>query len=442
MELSSKSCIDLAAKGDQAAISELYNGTYHAVYRTVKALIRDEDTVLDVVQDSYIKAFQSLEQLEDPTHFPAWIKRIAANKAKDYLKKKKPMLFSELEPEDGGELPFRDERQAHLPEAALDRQETTRLMNEILDTLSEEQRMVIGLYYYEELSVREIAELLGCSENTVKSRLNYGRKKVETKVLELEKQGTKLYSLAPIPFLLWLFRNDAALLARPSAAVLEEITANCAVGTAGAAARAAGVKAAAGAGSRALAMKVAAGALAVTVVGGGAGLVLHARQPVYEPHTIVSFAEIPPAALEDLLAQTDGHTQTLLDSGHTLDIRDGVHDFTFWQEHTPAFSSIERTDYGYFAVTDTGSNLFLVPCTLSVTDAAYVDMNGSQTISFDDAVGVVIYRDLYLESDGTVSCSDYVEQTCFYSTRALLEDHHIDPLRETGTVETVELPVE
>ena len=54
------------------------------------------------------------------------------------------------------------------------------------------------MFYYEEMSVREIAETLGCSENTVKSRLNYGRRKVEAKVKELEKRGTRLYSMAPL----------------------------------------------------------------------------------------------------------------------------------------------------------------------------------------------------------------------------------------------------
>ena len=65
-----------------------------------------------------------------------------------------------------------------LETGMLDRKETTRLMQEILAGLGEDQRMVIGMFYYEEMSIRQIAETLGCSENTVKSRLNYGRKKI------------------------------------------------------------------------------------------------------------------------------------------------------------------------------------------------------------------------------------------------------------------------
>ena len=282
--------IQKAAAGDQDSITNLYELTYSGVYKTVKSMIRDEDTVLDIVQDSYIKGFQNLNQLSTPENFRAWIKRIATNKAKDYIKKKKPVLFSEMENEDGEEVDFKDEQLDHCPEEVLDHKETTRLMEDILSGLSEEQRLVIGMFYYEEMSVREIAETLGCSENTVKSRLSYGRKKIEAQVLELEKKGTKLYSLAPMPFLLWLFRMDAEAAATPSAAVLEAVTAECAAagitaaGSAGAAAAVGtGVKTAVAAGTKVLLTKVIAGVLAAAVVGGGALVALSPKKP--EPAT-------------------------------------------------------------------------------------------------------------------------------------------------------------
>lgn len=221
--------ITLAQFGDQEAITELYNRTYSAVYHTTKALIRDEDTVQDVLQDAYIKGFQNLDKLRQPEQYQAWMKMIATNTAKNVLKRKKPILFSEMENEDGEmEVEFVDDRVEHLPEIAMDRKETSRLVSEILDTLPDDQRLVMGMFYYEEMSVQQIARTLGISENTVKSRLNYGRKKVEVKVRDLEKRGTKLYSLAPLPFLLLLLRMQASAEAMPSAAVLDAITAECA----------------------------------------------------------------------------------------------------------------------------------------------------------------------------------------------------------------------
>lgn len=296
----------LAAKGNQYAIEDLYRLTYNSVYKTTKVLIQDEDTVLDIVQDSYVKAFQSLDQLDCPENFRAWIKKIATNKAKDYLKKKKPILFSEMANEDGDEIDFLDERLDHYPELVIDRKETTRLMKQILDTLSEDQRLVIGMFYYEQMSVKEIAESLGCSENTVKSRLNYGRKKVEVQVKEMEKRGTKLYSLAPLPFMLSLFAMEASATEIPSAAVLEGIAAKCATGsaasagTAGAGAKAAahaGAMAATGAGAKALTTKIIAGVLAVTVAGGGTILALSSndREEAEPTQQIVSTETAAPA---------------------------------------------------------------------------------------------------------------------------------------------------
>lgn len=308
-----------AAAGDQNAITELYELTYSSVYKTVKSMIADEDTVLDIVQDSFIKGFQSLEQLDSPENFRAWMKRIATNKAKDYLKKKKPILFTDMASEDGEEIDFRDDRLDHCPEEVLDRKETTRLMNEILATLSEDQRLVIGMFYYEEMSVREIAEILGCSENTVKSRLNYGRKKVEVKVKELEKRGTKLYSLAPLPFLRWLFRMDAEAAEIPSGVVLEAVTAECAAagtaaaGSAGAAVAAStGAKAAAGAGVKALTTKIIAGMLAVSVVGGGTMLALSSNdreeaepmQQIVSTETAAPAETTLPAEQETIISET------------------------------------------------------------------------------------------------------------------------------------------
>lgn len=220
-----KDLIQAAVQGEEDAVCELYNRTYNTVYYTVKSMVKDEDAVFDIVQDSYIKGFQNLEHLNKPEKYRSWIKQIAVNKAKDWLKRKKPVLFSELADEETGEeLDIQDYRTETLPEEVLEQQEITRLLNEILDSLSEEQRIVIGMFYYEQMSVREIAEILECSENTVKSRLSYGRKKIEIQVKELEKRGTKLYTLAPIPFLLWLFKSQKAQAAEiPNQNILREI---------------------------------------------------------------------------------------------------------------------------------------------------------------------------------------------------------------------------
>ena len=204
--------IERANKNVLSAISEIYWCSSTELYRVVKVLVRDDDTVNDILQDTYIKAFARLDQLQDPERLIPWLKVIANNTAKDWLKKKKPVLFSEMsDQEETDGLSFVESRESTdtdvNPEMAMDEKEVRRLVMEILNQLPEDQRMVVGMFYYEEMPVKDIAETLGVSENTVKSRLVYARKKIKEQVLELEKQGTKLYTVAPFVFFLYLLRR-------------------------------------------------------------------------------------------------------------------------------------------------------------------------------------------------------------------------------------------
>ena len=204
----SEKLIQQAIEGKETAQQELYNRTYSDVYFTILAITKDNDLIMDVLQDTYLTAFQKLEQLKESNSFRAWVRSIAHNKTLDALRDRRVLYTaSVVSVETENVLNVEDNRIENMPEATIDQQETSRLVKEILDVLPDEQRIVIGMFYYDQMSVSEIAEELECSENTVKSRLNYGRKKIQTKVLELEKNGTKLYSLAPLPFFIWLLRN-------------------------------------------------------------------------------------------------------------------------------------------------------------------------------------------------------------------------------------------
>ena len=208
-----ESLLDRAKRQDQAALAEIYEQTSGAVYRVLKVLIKnDEDTVQDLLQDTYVKAFTRLDQLQDESKLLPWLKTIANNSAKDWLKKCKPVLFTAMAGNEGNEeteaLSFEENIEADRidenPELAMDEKEVRCLVMEILNQLPEDQRVVLGMFYYEDMSVKEIASILEVSDNTVKSRLNYGRKKVKESVLELEKKGTKLYNVAPFTFFVYL----------------------------------------------------------------------------------------------------------------------------------------------------------------------------------------------------------------------------------------------
>ncbi len=211
--------IKKALDGNQDALSELYYRTYQSVYGRIRAKVSDDDTALDLVQDTYLQVFSKLDQIKEPEAFPGWVLRIARNVTVDWYRKhgkdKDTELFSQNEYMDDDDFSSVDEdrteyRTEYIPEAALDKEETARLLDEILNDLPEEQRLVLVMRYYDEMSLSEISQELDVNINTVKTRLSRGQKKVEERVRLLERRGTKLYSLAPVGFLLLLLKNEEA----------------------------------------------------------------------------------------------------------------------------------------------------------------------------------------------------------------------------------------
>ena len=222
--------IRLAQNGDADAFSRVYNATVKTAYFVAKRILVDEseEAVEDVLQDSSVAIYTNINTFSTG-NFQGWVDVIVANRAKNYLKKKKPMLFSQMESEDedAPELQFEDENIEFRPDEQMDYSETKRLVMEIIDGLSEEQRTAVVLYYFDEMSVKDIAAACECSENTIKSRLNYARKNIKEKVEELEKKGTKLYCFPLVPFLYWLLKEEfkattvsAAVLNNAGAAVM------------------------------------------------------------------------------------------------------------------------------------------------------------------------------------------------------------------------------
>ena len=200
--------IERAKEGDAFAFEQIYNETIKGAYYVARKFLGTDTAAEDVLQESYIKVYEKLGEYQ-AGNFQGWVDVIVANRCKDYLKKKNPLLFSEMESDDGVEFDKEDTREEFRPDRKVDYDETKRLVKEIIDKLPIDQKMSVVMFYYEQMSVKEIATAMECSENTIKSRLNYGRKTIKAEVEKLEKKGTKLYCAPILPFLLWLFKEEA-----------------------------------------------------------------------------------------------------------------------------------------------------------------------------------------------------------------------------------------
>lgn len=189
----------------------VYQQTINKAYYMAFSILKDQELAKDVLQESYIKVFTKIDTLQDESKLQQWVNTIVRNESLNYLKKRKEYTFSDYSDENGEDYDWNIEEDniEFIPDKYTDYTETKKIMNQMLDLLPQDQRVCIFLYYYEQLSMGEISAILGCGEETVKSRLRYARKKLKGQVLELEKKGTKLYSIQVVPFLVWMFKTEA-----------------------------------------------------------------------------------------------------------------------------------------------------------------------------------------------------------------------------------------
>ena len=242
-----------AQSGNKDALNDLLAQTYETLYYYAYNTVKNEDQAADITQESCEEIIKTIGNLRNPEAFKTWAGRIVAHQCSRYYRQTKDEVYLD-ENEDGETILDRlpDDSRGSLPEQVQQDKEFKKLMWQMLDSLPEEQRQALVLYYMEDLSVPQIAEIQGKPEGTIKSRLNYGRKAVIAQVNEYEKKhNIKLHSLAPLPLLLYfLFRENMAQVLADSAATLEKVWQNISgavAGTAVAGAAAAGTAATAGA---------------------------------------------------------------------------------------------------------------------------------------------------------------------------------------------------
>ncbi|MFA6386588.1 MAG: sigma-70 family RNA polymerase sigma factor [Candidatus Paceibacterota bacterium] len=122
----------------------------------------------DIVQEVFIKAWENLKSFNsDKSQFKTWLFVITRNTITDYLRKKKSISFSSLDDEDFKEEEIEDE--SILQDEIFEKLEDKKMLLKILDELPPNYKLVLTLYYQEDMTFKEIGEVLGKPMNTVKS---------------------------------------------------------------------------------------------------------------------------------------------------------------------------------------------------------------------------------------------------------------------------------
>jgi RNA polymerase sigma-70 factor (ECF subfamily) len=176
--LSDEEVVARIRAGELALYEILMRRHNQKLYRAVRAILRDENEVEDVVQEAYFSAYRHLADFEGRARFSTWLVRIGVNGALDRRRRRARVVALDPSMEDhlaAADEPSLGGTDRGDPEQQSARRELARLLERAIDTLPELFRMVYVLRDVEGMSTQETAESLALEVNTVKTRLHRAR---------------------------------------------------------------------------------------------------------------------------------------------------------------------------------------------------------------------------------------------------------------------------
>lgn len=298
-------------------LEKIYNEGYRAVYWTAMQLLKNEADAEDVVQDTFVALIESYESINDKDKVIPWLKKTAANRCLNRLTRTKTDAVEDEFFEDVEALP-----EDFLPDSIVESEDARRIIMDIISgSLSEDVRRTLILFYFDEMSTKDIAEALGVPEGTVRSRLNFARNRIKKEVEKYEKENkTKLFGMA-LPFLSKLFMKEAEQVPfKAMPAKLISLSASSQVSNAGAATKVAA--SAAKKGTEVMINKVLIGSIAAVVgVGAVVGIAVgvmtkkgdNAPEPVKTDVTVNETSEQTEGGAASETGNTSDETATPVD---------------------------------------------------------------------------------------------------------------------------------
>jgi RNA polymerase sigma-70 factor, ECF subfamily len=166
------------AHGDAEAVAALYHRLERPLFAFLVKTLRDREAAADVLNDTMLDVWRQAGRFEGKSSVTTWIYAIAHHKAISWLRRRREVeLSDEMAAEIADDAPSAEVRLAEADVAMA--------IARLMERLSVDHRVVLQLAYFQEFSVNQIAEILDCPENTVKTRMFYARQRLKT-LLEAE----------------------------------------------------------------------------------------------------------------------------------------------------------------------------------------------------------------------------------------------------------------
>jgi RNA polymerase sigma-70 factor (ECF subfamily) len=176
MTFQDTSLVGAAQEGSRWAFEQLFRAHEKRIYSLALHMVGDPSIAEDLTQDTFVRAWENLGRLRHEQAFGGWLRRIALNLIWDHIRTRKPE--DELDDEAAERLP-EGGRTAH---EELERQRMARKVQAAVMSLPEHQRVVLAMFYWEDLPVNDIAATLSIARGTVISRLARGRDTLRRKL--------------------------------------------------------------------------------------------------------------------------------------------------------------------------------------------------------------------------------------------------------------------
>lgn len=176
--------VERVQRGDKRAYDLLVLKYQHRIVGLVSRYMRDQDEVLDVTQEAFIKAYRALPGFRGESAFYTWLYRIAINTAKNYLvsrSRRPPDTDIDVDQGDAheGSIALSD---IENPENRLEGDQLKAVVYKAIDDLPEELKVAVTLREFEGLSYEEIASIMECPVGTIRSRIFRAREAIEKKI--------------------------------------------------------------------------------------------------------------------------------------------------------------------------------------------------------------------------------------------------------------------
>jgi len=185
---SDKRLVERVKRGDKRAFDVLVLKYQHRIANLITRYVRDQDEVLDVTQEVFVKAYRAMDKFRGDAQFYTWLYRIAINTAKNFL-----VARSRRPPDtdiDVDEREFSEQSvvisEGSNPEEQLSGEQLERVLQRALEALPEELRIALMLREFDGLSYDEIAHVMDCPVGTVRSRIFRGRESIEKSIAKME----------------------------------------------------------------------------------------------------------------------------------------------------------------------------------------------------------------------------------------------------------------